>query len=186
MRRFLLLVMVALWVALCGCATGREGWPVRSAEIRTIRGVAVIRYGDGLFGGSREAVLAAAPGLGFRADILSPLGSPEVQITVERESLTIFWPGTNRYFKGEATRGNFEAYFSVPIDPKILADLAVGRTPYDSDVLQVRYAARKIRVRFPAEGKRLEIRFHEMEINPPMKRSYFRLKIPHDATMVGR
>jgi hypothetical protein len=148
--------------------------------------MAVIRYGEGLFGGSREVVLAAAPGLGFRADILSPLGTPEVQISVDNRFLTIFWPGMNQYFKGEATRENFETLFSVPIDPKLFVDLAVGRIPYDSDALQVRYAVRKIRVRFPNEGGRLEIHFHEAEINSPMKKSYFRLKIPHDATKVGR
>lgn len=184
MKRLFLLVVVALWAALCGCATGQKGSPVWNQEIRTIRGMTVIRYREGLFRGSREGVLAAAPGLGFRADILSPLGTPEVQILVGNRFLTIFWPGTNQYFRGEATRENFETLFSVPIDPKVFVDLAVGRIPYDSEVLQVRYASRKIRVRFPAGGGRLEIHFHEMEINSPMNPSYFRLKIPHDATVV--
>lgn len=219
---------------------------VRSLEthnelIQGLRGLATIRYGAKVFGRRGEIAVVLKKPYDLRMDVLSELGPNSVQVSLSRGTLSIYWPGDDRYLKVLAGPDEMARYLSLSLAPESAIRLLAGAIPlgdekdyilqgrkkgdeyllrgptdevvmskrgevylpvrltsFDSDGSRnyvVHYSdyteqdgfwfPRKVSARFWNPGARLEISFHEVDLNPTFTEESFELQIPEHATALS-
>lgn len=212
----------------------------RNDRIRSLRGLATVRYGSRLFGARGETAILTRLPSDLRIDGLSEFGLYDTQLVSSGGQLTIYWAGDNHFYRGLASREQFARYLSVSLNPEEAIFLLAGKIPLEGEedyVLETRKKGRALTLRgrksdielerretayFPVRftaydvdgshdyvvayddfqelagtwfPNRLVARFHEpslkievhyrgVEINPPIDKGLFQLKIPDDAIQV--
>jgi hypothetical protein len=99
------------------------------AAVRTVRGLATVRF-DGPAGGgtASQVVVVELPDQG-RLEILTPLGTAALLLTVRGERLAVHAPLRNEYGAGRATRDTLGRLTSIPLPPGPLLRLLAGLAP---------------------------------------------------------
>ena len=110
-----------------------EALRVRNQRIRSLRGLATVRYGSKFFGAHGEAAVVIRRPSEIRIDALSEFGLNDSQLVASQGDLVIFWETDNRYFRGLASREHFARYLNVSLDPESVIRLMTGVVPVEAE-----------------------------------------------------
>src|SRR5579885_1884638 len=80
----------------------------RNESLRSLKGLATVRYGSKLFGVKGDTAFAMEKPGDLRIDALSDFGTFASQVIFSRGRLLILWPSQNHYFEGAADREAIE------------------------------------------------------------------------------
>jgi hypothetical protein len=99
------------------------------AAARTLRGLASVRYdGPAGQGSATQAIVVALPDRA-RLEVLSPLGTAVLLLTIRGDDLAVYAPARHEYGSGRATRETLGRLAQVPVPPKPLLRLLAGLPP---------------------------------------------------------
>lgn len=117
-----------------------EAWRQRSAANISLQGIASARVetADGNFSGT-QVLLAERPNL-FRAESLSPFGTPLLILAANGDRLGVLLPTRNLFYTGAATAENLGRFSRLPLVPEDLVDLLLYRPPLLTDRVEAGYA----------------------------------------------
>jgi outer membrane lipoprotein-sorting protein len=73
----------------------------------------------------QEVFFARRPGW-LRAETLGPLGNPQFYLVTDGHELSLYHPGENRYYRGQATANHLSLVFPIAMDPKEIVSLLLG------------------------------------------------------------
>lgn len=104
-------------------------WRERSAALQSLQGLAKVRVktAQGSMSGT-QVVIATKPNQ-LRAETLGPFGTPLLSLATDGEQLTVFLPGDNLFYAGEATAENFTRFTRMPLPPVVLVDILLWQPP---------------------------------------------------------
>ncbi len=85
---------------------------------------------EGRSAGGRQVILVQEPNL-FRTEILSPFGSPVMQIAADGIDLTAIVPGDGVFFTGAATFANLYRFTRLPLALEEMVALMLYRVPFN-------------------------------------------------------
>jgi len=101
----------------------------QEATLRTVRGLARVRYEGAAGAGTLAQVIIVALPDQVRLEALSPLGTALLLLTIRGEDLTVYSPVRNEYGIGHATREALGRLARVPVPPGPLLRLLAGLPP---------------------------------------------------------
>ena len=101
----------------------------QEATLRTVRGLASVRYEGAAGAGTVAQVIVVALPDRVRVEALSPLGTALFLLTIRGEDLTVYSPVRNEYGVGHATRETLGRLARVPLPPGPLLRLLAGLPP---------------------------------------------------------
>ncbi len=101
----------------------------QEATLRTVRGLASVRYEGAAGAGTVAQVIVVALPDRVRLEALSPLGTALFLLTIRGEDLTVYSPVRNEYGVGQATRETLGRLARVPLPPGPLLRLLAGLPP---------------------------------------------------------
>lgn len=101
----------------------------RNGELRSLKGLASVRYGAGIFGGRGEAAFVVDAPDRARIDTLTDFGVAQSQLALNRGRLTVLWPAAFRYFEGDADAETLGRYAGIGLSPETLIGILLGKIP---------------------------------------------------------
>lgn len=101
----------------------------RNESLRSLRGLATVRYGSALFGTRGETAFAVQGPDRLRIDGLADFGLYQSQLATDGRTLRIVWPTDRRYFEGAATPETFGRYLLVGLPPETVVGILLGEVP---------------------------------------------------------
>jgi len=105
----------------------------RNESLRSLKGLATVRYGSKLFGVKGDTAFAMEKPGDLRIDALSDFGTFASQVIFSRGRLLILWPSQNHYFEGAADREAIERFLLIGLDADRVVDLLLSRIPLEPE-----------------------------------------------------
>jgi hypothetical protein len=119
--------------------------------VKTVRGLASVRYEGPAGQGSATQVIVVALPDRARLEALSPLGTAVLLLAIRGDGLTMYAPTRHEYGIGRATRETLGRLARVPVPPGPLLRLLVGLPP-----LPIRPGDPRVQLAVEAAAIRLE------------------------------
>ena len=143
MRKWLfLLPVLTAFFHLAACATlptlpGETPPPelllhqvkARLQTIQGLKGLAQVKVSSPKKNFSVQQVLFARQPAFLRSESLSPLGTPQFYLATDGRELTLYHPGENRYYHGQATARHLTSTMPFPLEPGEIVALLLGGLP---------------------------------------------------------
>jgi hypothetical protein len=101
----------------------------RNQALRSLRGLADVRFSRSVFGLRGEAALVVEGPDHLRAESLTDFGVAQSMLTVDGRAVTILWPTENRYFEGPATPETLARYAGIGLEPETIVEILLGELP---------------------------------------------------------
>jgi len=121
------------------------------AALKTVRGLARVRYEGPAGKGSATQVIVVALPDRARLEALSPLGTAVLLLAIRGDNLTVYAPTRHEYGVGPATRETLGRLARVPVPPGPLLRLLMGLPP-----LPIRPDDPRVRLAVEAAAIRVE------------------------------
>lgn len=110
-----------------------ESLKARNDSLRSLRGMATVRYGSSLFGIRGETSFAVSRPERLRIDGLSDFGAYTSQFVLRDGDLTILWPADGSYYQGKADRDAMNRYLRVDVSPEEAVNILMGLVPLEEE-----------------------------------------------------
>ena len=77
---------------------------------------------------AQEVLLVRRPAF-LRIESLGPFGTPQLYLVTDGHELSLYNPGENRYYLGQATASHLSSALPVPLEPKEVVAFLLGGLP---------------------------------------------------------
>ncbi|PLX94454.1 MAG: hypothetical protein C0621_05400 [Desulfuromonas sp.] len=100
-----------------------------NGHYRSLQGLAKVKVTTGgKTTSTRQALFLRRPDR-LRSEVLSPFGTPLLLLASDGETLDLFYPGENRFYRGAASWGNLSQILRLPVSPAVLVPLVLFEPP---------------------------------------------------------
>ena len=134
-------------------------WSALSEEVSSVQGMARAKVSSPQqSGGGTQVVLAELPDH-FRAETLSPFGTPLLLLAANGSELGVLMPTQNLFYAGQASPENLARFTRMPLKPEDLVKLLLYRPPLITEKVAATYQLSEggwlVELRNPARSQQL-------------------------------
>jgi outer membrane lipoprotein-sorting protein len=153
-----------------------EEWQQRAAQVFAVQGIANAKVSTPERNVSGTQVVLAERPDHFRAESLSPFGTPLLTLAANGDQLSVLLPAQNVFYTGSASAENLGRFTRLPLKPVDLVDLLLYRAPLITARRRTTYALheggwqvtlngalRRQELVFDAERRLVDVRYFERD-----------------------
>jgi outer membrane lipoprotein-sorting protein len=101
----------------------------RLQSLQGLKGLAQVRVSSAEKNFQVQEVLIVHRPAFLRVESLGPLGTPQLYLVTDGHELSLYSPGGNRYYRGQATARHLSSALPVALDPEEVVAFLLGGVP---------------------------------------------------------